>query len=384
MDFQLNDEQRAFEESIRKFAANEIASGVDAREERGEFSREAWEKLCDFGLPGLVIPEEYGGNGASALDAVTAMIALAEAGKDFSLSGLWATHLFLAAMPISDLGTHNQKQEYLPRMASGELIGALALTEPGAGSDATGLSTQAVKKGDEYILNGSKTFISNAPIADVFVVVATLDKKARANGLTMFIVDKDCPGLSTGKPLKKWAADSWPTGEIFFDNCRVPEKNLLGEEYKGFQYMLHALSWERLAFAPYVGMMASNLRDSINYSKQRIQFGQPVCNFQLVQAMLAEMKMELEAARLLTYNLAWKKDQGKDISLDAAIAKTYITEAAERSSQKAVQIFGGNGCMKEYSIGRNLWMSKMGTIGGGTSQVQRSVIGRMLTERQHS
>nr|WP_233710066.1 acyl-CoA dehydrogenase family protein [Aestuariicella albida] len=266
-------------------------------------------------------------------------------------------------------------------MASGDLIGALALTEPGAGSDATSLSTHAVRDGDHYILNGSKTFISNAPIADVFVVVATVDKGARANGLTMFIVERNFQGLVTGKPLKKREADSWPTGEVFFDNCRIPAKNLLGEERKGFQYMLQALSWERLAFAPYVGMLASNLKDSIEYSKNRLQFGQPICNFQLVQAMLSEMKMDLEAALLLTYKLAWKKDQGKDISMDAAIAKTFITEAAERSSQKAVQIFGGNGCMKEYSIGRNLWMSKMGTIGGGTSQMQRTIIGRMLTDR---
>jgi alkylation response protein AidB-like acyl-CoA dehydrogenase len=380
MDFELSEEQRAFEESVKKFAAKEIAPGVEQREEKGEFCPDAWRKICHYGLAGLVIPEEYGGSGASALDAVTALIALSEAGRDFSLTGLWATHLLLSAMPIADLGTPEQKNEYLPRMATGDLIGALALTEPNAGSDATGLSTHAVRDGDNYILNGSKTFISNAPIADVFIVVATVDKSVRAGGLTMFIVERNFPGLSTGKPLKKREADSWPTGEVFFDDCRVPAKNLLGEERKGFQYMLQALSWERLAFAPYVGLMATNLFDSIEYSKQRVQFGQPVCNFQLVQAMLAEMKMDLEASRLLTYKLAWKKDQGKDISMDAAVAKTFITEAAERSSHKAIQIFGGNGCMKEYPIGRNLWMSKMGTIGGGTSQVQRTIIGRMLTE----
>jgi len=381
VDFSLSEEQILFQDSVKKFAEKEIAPGVEDRENKGEFCHEAWKKVCDFGLAGLVIPEAYGGGGASALDAVVALIAFSEGGKDFSMSGLWATHLLLAAMPIADLGTTEQKEKYLPRMARGELIGALALTEPGAGSDTTGLSTQAVRDGDHYVLNGSKTFISNAPIADVFVVLTTVDKAARAHGLTMFIVEKNFAGITTGKPLKKREADSWPTGEVFFDDCRVPIENMLGQERKGFLYMLQALTWERLAFAPYVGMMASNLKDAIEYSKQRVQFGKPICDFQLIQAMLAEMKMELDASRLLTFQLAWKKDRGENIAMDAAIAKTYITESAERSSYKAVQIFGGNGCMKEYAIGRNLWVSKMGTIGGGTSQIQRTIIGRMLTER---
>ena len=379
MDFLFNDEQRMFQEAVEKFARNEIAPTTDAREEAGEFSYETWKKLCDLGLPGLCIPAEYGGGGADALTTVHAMITFAAACRDLSMSGAWGSHLLLAAMPIAEIGTGEQKKKYLPRMASGEWIGALGLTEPEAGSDATSLRTTAVRQGDEYILNGSKTFISNAPIADVFIVVASTDLSQRAAGLTLFLVDRSCPGLTTGKPLKKREGDSWPTGEIFFEDCRVPASNRLGDEGSGFSHMLTSLGWERIAFAPFVGMMEADLKLCIDYSRQREQFGRPIAKFELVQALLAEMKMDLEASRWLTYHLAWKKDQGEFIGLDAAVAKTFITEAAERCASKAIQVFGGYGCMREYPIGRSLWSAKMGVIGGGTSQIQRTIIGRMLT-----
>jgi alkylation response protein AidB-like acyl-CoA dehydrogenase len=195
----------------------------------------------------------------------------------------------------------------------------------------------------------------------------------------MFIAEKDFPGLTRGKPLKKYECYSAPTGEVFFDDCKVPVENLLGKEGEGFTAMLMSLGWERIAFAPAVGIMEADLDICIEYAKERKQFGKPIGKFQLVQAMLAEMKMDLEASRYLVYNLAWKKDRNEFIGLDAAIAKTFVTEAAERSARKAVQIFGGYGCMREYPIGRSLWGGKMGTIGGGTSQIQRVVIGKMLT-----
>lgn len=373
------DAQREMSEAVRRFAAEAIAPGAEAREEAGEFSREAWSKLVGMGLPGLLIPEQFGGSGASATDAAVALIAFASAGRDFSLAGVWATHLLLTAMPIAVLGSSEQKQKYLPRMASGEWIGALCLTEPQAGSDLTAIRTTATREDDCYVLNGSKTFISNAPIADVLVVLASVDREARGGGLTMFILERGMSGLSTAAPLRKRECHSWPTGEVFFDNCRVPLASRLGEERKGMQYMLQSLMWERLAFVPYVGLMEANLQDCIEYARSRAQFGRPIAEFELVQAMLAEMKMDLEASRLLAFDLARRMDRGERIGLPAAIAKTFITEAAERSAYKAVQIFGGNGCMKEYPIGRSLWIAKMGTIGGGTSQIQRTVIGRMLT-----
>ena len=195
----------------------------------------------------------------------------------------------------------------------------------------------------------------------------------------MFVVETDSPGLTLGKPLEKYESHSAPTGEIFFEDCEIPAENLLGGEGEGFHAMIHSLGWERIAFAPFVGLMEADLNACIEYAKERKQFGKPIGKFQLVQAMLAEIKMDLEASRYLTYNLAWKKDQNEWIGLDAAIVKTFISEAFERSAQKAVQIFGGNGCMREYPIGRSLWAGKVATIGGGTSQIQRTIIGRMLT-----
>jgi alkylation response protein AidB-like acyl-CoA dehydrogenase len=378
MDFSLKEEQQIFRESVEKFAVKEIAPSADEREEKGEFSYEIWKKISEFGLTGLSIPVEYGGGGADAMTSVIGMEAFARGSRDGSLCVVWGSHLFLTAMPINDLGTEKQKRKYLPAMAAGEKIGAFALTEPEAGSDATGLRTTAKKEGDYYILNGSKTFISNAPIADVFVVFASVNLELRAGGITIFIVDKDTPGLSIGPPLKKYEGAAAPTGEIFFQDCRVPAENLLGKEGEGFSAMLMSLGWERIAFAPMIGMMEADLNLCIEYAMTRKQFGKPIGKFQLVQAMLAEMKMDLEASRYLVYNLAWKKDRKDFIGLDAAIAKTFVTEAAERSSRKAVQIFGGYGCMREYPVGRTLWGAKMATIGGGTSQIQRTIIGRLL------
>jgi alkylation response protein AidB-like acyl-CoA dehydrogenase len=378
MDFDLSEEQQELDTAIRRFAVKAVAPGAAAREKAGEFSHEAWKLLCEMGLPGLVLPKEYGGSSASAVDAVVAMIAMAAASDDFSLTGVWLTHMLLSAMPIATLGTDQQKENYLPAMARGEKIGALALTEPGAGSDLTSLQTTATRSGDHYVLNGSKTFISNASIADVLVVLATVDRDLRSNGLTMFIVDRACPGLSTPPPLSKYECHSWPTGEVYFEDCRVPVTNRLGEEGKGMQYMLNALLWERLAFAPYIGLMEANLRKSIDYARERVQFGKPIAEFELVQAMLAEMRIDLDASRLLAFKLARDMDLKRPVGLQAAVAKTFITEAADRNARKAVQVFGGNGCMTEYQVGRSLWIAKMGMIGGGTSQIQRVVIGKML------
>lgn len=380
MDFSFTKEQNMFEKSVEEFARKEILPGVDERANETGFSHEIWKKMSDFGLNGLCVPTEYGGDGADAMTTMIAQIAFARVSGDGGLGVVWGSHLLLTAMPIVDLGTEEQKRKYLPLLASGEKIGAMSLTEPDAGSDATGMQTTAVKEGDYYIFNGSKTFCSNAPIADVFVVYATTDPQKRAGGVTMFIVDRDTPGLTLGPPLKKYEMHDAPTGELFFNNAKVPVENLLGRENEGFLAMLTSLGWERIAFGPYVGFMEKQLKDSIEYARTRKQFGREIGRFQLVQAMLAEMKMDIEASRYLAYHLAWKKDRGEDISMEAAIAKTFITEAAFRVSEKAIQIHGGNGCMVEYGVGRNLWGAKMGMIGGGTSQIQRTIIGRMLTK----
>ncbi len=382
MDFNFTQEQIMFRDSVRKFAEIEMAPGVAEREDSGGFgekSWDAWKKMSEFGLVGLSIPSEYGGGEADALTTVIALEAFARGSRDLSMCVVWGSHLLLTAMPIVELGTVLQKEKYLAKMATGEWMGAFALTEPEAGSDATSLKTTAVKKGNTYVLNGSKTFISNAPIADVFLVFATIDPSLKAKGITIFIVGKNSPGVSLGKPLKKYDGDGSPTGEIFFEDCVVPAENLLGREGEGFSALLMSLGWERIAFAPSIGLMEANLNLCIEYSKERKQFGKPIGKYQLVQAMLAEMKMDLDASRYLVYHLAWMKDNQQFIGLDAAIAKTFVTEAAERSASKAVQIFGGYGCMREYEVGRSLWFSKIATIGGGTSQIQRTIIGRLLT-----
>ncbi|MGD0855683.1 MAG: acyl-CoA dehydrogenase family protein [Dehalococcoidia bacterium] len=379
MDFSLSEEQVMFADSVEKFGKNEFAPTANDRERKGEFSYEYWKKLAGYGLAGLCIPSEYGGGGANAMMTVLGLQAFAKGSTDMSICVVWGSHLLLCAMPIAELGTDAQKKKYLPGMARGEKIGAMALTEPEAGSEATALKTTAKKEDNYYILNGSKTFISNAPIADVFVVFASVDLSKRAGGITIFIVEKDTPGLTLGKPLDKYAGHAAPTGEMFFDGCKVPVENLLGAEGEGFQAMLMSLGWERIAFAPYVGIMDAELNACIEYAKERKQFGKPIAKHQFVQGMLAEMKMNLEASRYLTYHLAWKKDRNEFIGLDAAIAKTFITEAAEENSRKAVQIFGGYGCMRDYPVGSNLWAAKMAVIGGGTSQIQRTVIARMIT-----
>lgn len=376
---ELNEDQEALLATVTRFAREVVAPGARAREQRGEFCQETWQSMCELGLPGLLLGTEYGGSGLSASDVVPAIIAFAAESRDFSITGVWLTHMLLAAMPISVLGNSEQKQRFLPAMVEGTRIGALCLTEPEAGSDLTSIRTTARRTDDGYVLNGGKTFISNAPIADVFVVLASIDLERGAKGLTMFLVERDTPGLTTGKPLKKRECNSWPTGEVFFDDCVVPVANLLGEEGKGLVYMLQSLMWERLAFVPYVGLIESNLRDSLEYATQRRQYGQRISEFGAVQAMLADMKIDLDISRLLATDLARRIDQGENIALPAAVAKTFITEASERAAYRAIQIFGGNGCMEEYDIGRSLWISKMGTIGGGTSQVQRGVIARLLT-----
>jgi len=378
MDFSLNMEQKLLRDSIIEFAQKEIAPTVLEREEKGEFSRDIWKKMSEIYLTGLCFPEEYGGGGTDALTTTIAMQAFAMGSVDYSLMMVWGSHLSLCGMTIADLGTEDQKIKYLPKMATGDWIGALGHTEPEAGSDLSSLRTTAEKKGDCYILNGCKTFISNAPIADVIVVGASVNLSKREEGIRLFIIEKDFPGLTKGEPLKKYDLNASPTGELFFDDCEVPAENMLGGE-AGFRALLTSLGWERIGLLAFPGFMEAELNECIKYAKKRVQFGKPIAAYQLVQAMLAEMKADLEASRYLSYYVAWKKDMNMDIALDAAIAKMFMTEAAERSARKAVQIFGGYGFMRDYPIGRSLWWTKLSTIAGGSSQIQRLIIGRFLT-----
>jgi alkylation response protein AidB-like acyl-CoA dehydrogenase len=379
MDFDFSDEQKAFAKSIQEFAEKEIAPGARERERTAEFPHDIWSKLADFGLLGLPVPEEYGGGGADAVTTTLANEVFARYCLDFDLMVKWGSHTMICAMPIAVLGSEDQKGRYLPGLCDGSRIGAFALTEPEAGSDATALKSKAVRNGDKYILNGSKIYISNAPHADTFVTFAKTTDEAGNEGISNFIVESGFPGFVRGKPLEIYSPSvGSDVGEIAFDDCQVPAENLMGQEGQGFTAMLTSLGWERLAFAGFLGMMDHNLEECIAYAKERHAFGRPISKFQLIQAKLADMAVDLEAARLLTYKLAWMFDTGQVIHLQAAMAKLFTTEAALRNALEGIQIFGGYGCMTEESIGRALWAAKASVIGGGTSEIQRIVIARML------
>ncbi len=379
MDFDFTDEQKDFAKSIQEFAEKEIAPGAREREQTAEFPRNIWKKMAEFGLLGLPVPEEYGGSGADAVTTTLANEVFARHSRDMDLMIKWGSHTMICAMPIAVLGNEEQKQRYLPGLCEGTHIGAFALTEPEAGSDATALRSRAVREGDVYILNGNKMYISNAPHADVFVTFAKTTDEAGNEGISTFIVESGFQGFVRGKPLELYTPSvGSDVGEIAFDDCRVPAENLLGVEGQGFYAMLTSLGWERLAFAGFLGGMASNLDDCIAYSKERQAFGKPISKFQLIQAKLADMAVDLEAARLLTYKLAWMFDTDQVIHLQAAFAKLFTTEAALRNALEGIQIFGGYGCMTDENIGRSLWPAKASVIGGGTSEIQRLTIARML------
>ncbi len=381
MDFELSDEQKAFYREVKEFAANEIAPYTEEYDRNSEFFWEGWRKMADMGLLGLPFPEEYGGSGGSALDTAVAMDAFGCGGGDMGVALSWGAHTVIGGVPIWIMGTEEQKKKYLPAICSGEKISCFGLTEPNAGSDAASIQTTAEKKGNEYILNGTKMFITNGPIADLCIVIAVTDKEKGPNGgISAFIVEKDFEGFAVGKHLDKMGNRTSPTSELIFSDCRVPAENLLGPEgYGYFEVAKATLEWERaIMVAPHVGTMEANLERCIQYSKERVQFGQPIGKFQAIQHKLADMKCLLDASRLLVYRVAWMKDQGLPAMLEAAVCKLFVTDAAFKVACEAVQIFGGYGYIREYPVERTLRDAKLGLIGAGTSEIQKMVISRML------
>lgn len=383
MDFGLTEEQQLFRQSVVEFAQKEIMPGAAERDEEARFDRDVWDKAAEFGLMGLPYPEEYGGSGASVFDTSIAGEALGYGGLDAGFCLSWGAHVVIGGIPIWQLGTEEQKKKYLPKIASGEWITGLGLTEPEAGSDAAGILTTADKKDGYYVLNGTKTFITNGPIGNVFVVLAKTDKEKGPAGITGFIVEKDFPGFSVGKEIHKTGNRSSPTSELIFDNCEVPAECLLGEENKGFMGVaLATLEWERsVMLAAAIGGQEIQLEECIKYAKERKQFGKPIASFQAVQFMLADMKMWLETSRWILYKVAWNKDQGIMDPLMASVSKLYITEVALKAARNAIQIHGGYGYTKEYAVERSYRDAQLGVLGGGTSEIQRWIIGRLLVGR---
>ena len=383
MDFHLSDEQRTLYRTVKEFAAREIEPGAEERDRTGEFCWEGWRTMGEMGLLGLPYPGEYGGGDAGALTTALAMEAFGVGSGDSGTALSWGAHTILCGVPIWQLGTEEQKRKYLPGLASGETIGGFGLTEPGAGSDAAALSTMAVREGDQWVLNGTKMFITNGPIGDVFVVLAATgwehDERGR-RPISAFIVEKDCPGFSVGKTMDKMGNRSSPTSELIFEDCWVPHENLLGVEGMGLGMVgLATLEWERaVMLAPAVGGMALNLETCLRYAQEREQFGRPIARFQMVREKLAEMKMYLEAARWLVYHCCWKKDQGEPAIMEAAIVKLFVGESCNRVAEMAVQIHGGYGYVREFPVERMYRDARLATLGGGTSEIQKIIISRML------
>ncbi len=375
MDFELNDEQQMIRKMVREFAEKELAPHAAEVDAQGQFPWDAIHKMGELGLLGLNVPEAYGGVGA---DMVSYALAIEEIARACGSTALTVAAHALCTTPLALFGSEEQKRKYLVPLAQGKL-GAFGLTEPGAGSDAASLKTTATRDGDWWVLNGSKIFITNGGLADVLIIVAVTDKSKGTRGISAFIVEKGTPGFTPGREEEKMGLRGSLTSQLFLENCRVPAANLLGNEGDGFKYALATLDSGRIGIgAMSVGLAQAALEASLRYAKERVQFGQPIANFQAIQWMLADMGTQIEAARLLVYRAAALKDKGQRFTKEAAMAKLFASEMAERACHKAIQIHGGYGYVREYAVERFYRDVRLCEIGEGTSEVQRLVIARQL------
>lgn len=363
---------RTMVESFTKKEIEPIAEGMDRTD---EWPEGMWKKLGNIGVLGVTVPEEYGGAGLGALEQVIVVEELAKYSAAIAVS--YTGHSNLCAHNLHRNGSEYQRNRYLPNLCSGEMVGALALTEPGAGSDAVGLQTRAESKNGHYLLNGTKMFITNGPCADVIIVYAKTDKAAGARGISAFLVEKGFSGFSVSKRLEKMGNRGSETGELVFEDCKVPLENVLGGENKGIKVMMSGLNIERVVVSAIsLGIAEGAFREAIKYSKERSQFGKLICSFQMIQSKLADMYTAIEASRLLTYNAAIQADEGKDVTMEAAAAILFTAEAATKIALDAVQIHGGYGYMLEYPVNRYLRDAKLYEIGAGTSEIRRLIIAR--------
>lgn len=380
MKFELSEEQNLIRQTVRDFAETEIAPSAAERDEEERFDRSLmFDKLAELGLTGIVFPEEYDGAGA---DYISYAIAVEELSRVCASTGVTlSAHVSLGANPIHLFGTEEQKQKFLVPLARGEKMGAFGLTEPAAGSDAGSTKTTAVKNGNEWILNGTKIFITNGGDAEIYVVLARTDKEAvKHHGISAFIIEKGTPGFSFGKKEKKLGIRSSPTMELVFENCHIPEENLLGEEGAGFKVAMKTLDGGRIGIAAQaLGIAQGALDVSVAYAKERKQFDTPIAKFQGIQFQLADMATQIEAARLLVYNAAYRASNGLSYSTSSAMAKLMASETAMKVTTQAVQILGGYGYTREYPVERMMRDAKITEIYEGTSEVQRIVIGSSLT-----
>ncbi len=381
MDFGFTEDQQEIFAAIKEFCDDELAPNAQAVDEAEEFPWESVKKVAEMDLMGIPVPEEHGGMG---LDFLTWTVCAERLSTACTTTGaVFGAHM-LAVYPIMAFGNEEQKSEYLTPLATGEKIGAFGLTEPGAGSDAGSVATRADRDGDEYVLNGSKVFITNGGDAEIYVIIANVEPGRGTRGLTAFIVEKGTPGFEFGKNEKKMAYASLSNRELIFQDCRVPAENVLLKERRGFRVAMGTLAVGRIGMAiGAVGLAQAALDAAVPYAQTREQFGQTIDNFQAIQFMIADMATEIEAARLLSYQAAWLKDQDQDFEKQAAMAKLYASEVCNRVTSKAVQIHGGYGYTREFPVERYMREAKLFEIVEGTSEIQRLVIAnRVLREYQ--
>lgn len=373
MDFRLSDEHKLLCEMYEKFAQNEVKPLAQEVDEEEKFPLETVKKLGRYGMMGIPFPKEYGGAGG---DSLAYVMAVEELSKVCGTTGVVVSaHTSLCCSPIYEFGTESQKRKYLPKLLSGEYIGAFGLTEPGAGTDAAGQQTKAVLDGDHWVLNGTKIFITNAGHADIFIIFAMTDKSLGTRGISAFIVERTFEGFRVGKEEKKMGIRGSSTCELIMENCVVPKENLLGDINKGFKIAMKTLDGGRIGIAAQaLGIGEGAIDEAVKYVKERKQFGKRISQFQNTQFKLADMRTRMQAAKWLVYAAAMKKDSGEPYSEDAAMAKLFAAEAASEVTRQAVQLFGGYGYTREYPVERMMRDAKITEIYEGTSEVQRMVI----------
>ncbi len=378
MDLNLNEDQKMVQSMAREFATKELEPKAAEIDASGEFPRDSVKKMAELGLLSMVVPEKYGG---TEFNFVSLAIAIEEISRGCGSTGvITAVHNSLACWPIVNWGSDALKEKYLPRMASGELLGAFGLTEANCGSDPAGMETKAVPDGDSYVLNGTKRFITNGGEADVFIIFALTDPEAKHRGITAFVVEKNFPGFSVGKHEDLLGLRATSNCELIFEDCKVPKENVLGEVGKGFKVAMGTLDVSRIDIgAQAVGIAQAALDKSLAYSQERRQFGKAICEFEMIQEKLADMATRIQAARLLVYHAAGQKDAGKKrFSKESAMAKLFAATTAVDAAREAVQIYGGYGYTKDYPVERYFRDSKCMEIYEGTSEIQKIVIARSL------
>ena len=380
MDFSLTPDQTTLRDSIIRFARETLNDGATERDREQTFPRALWLKCGDMGLPGLPVPEEYGGSGLDPLSTAVALDALGYACRDGGLVFSICAHLLSCVVPLWHFGTEEQRRRYLPSLCSGRLVGVHAMTEPASGSDAFALKTRAERDGDGFRIRGTKTFISNGPVADLVIVFAATDPaKGYHGGVTAFLVETTAPGFVVSQRFEKMGLRTSPLGELIFEDLRVGPEAILGGVGGGSGVFTHAMDWERVClFASQVGTMERLLEASIKHARTRPQFGQAIGKFQAVSHRIVDMKVQVEAARLLTYRAASRLGRTRTVSMDAAMAKLFVSESLVQTALGAVQVHGGYGYMTEFEVERALRDAVGSTIYSGTSEMQRNIIARWL------